>query len=228
MNLNNIDNFGNIIISPAISDKYQNIYTSQNYDTFFGVFGKFKCDEENTGKVLGLDLKLITYKGLYNMEFVSSKIEKKFINEEGNFIKPPQNSNKEGVIHSPIYIVTIGIKAVTSNIPDDHISVSLDNINFDCITNDLFLFKKDLIALNGDTQEEFETRIDPNDNPDDILNHYQPYVNGMFDSEFYYRNGNIVKQRCANDNTIELSKDTVFDKDGSPSCRQRFSNIIVI
>ena len=51
-----------ILLSPEENNRYQAIYASQRYGTFYGLFGKFDIEKKGKKTFLrGIDLKLINY-----------------------------------------------------------------------------------------------------------------------------------------------------------------------
>jgi hypothetical protein len=58
----------NILLSPEENDRYQAVYASQQYGTFYGIYGRFQIEKKQGETFLHrIDLKLINYKGMLNM-----------------------------------------------------------------------------------------------------------------------------------------------------------------
>ena len=57
-----------VVLSPEENNRYQAVYASQHYGTFYGIYGKFKVEKQKDEILLHqIDLKLINYKGVLNM-----------------------------------------------------------------------------------------------------------------------------------------------------------------
>ncbi|MFH6602165.1 hypothetical protein ACEZ3G_01660 [Maribacter algicola] len=66
METKELKNFKKISLNVVLTDpdRYQLIYASQLYSTFFGVAGKFKVEND---KLKEIDISLVNYKGAYNL-----------------------------------------------------------------------------------------------------------------------------------------------------------------
>ena len=198
---------GNIVLSDATNGQYQNIYASQNYGTFFGVFAKFTF-QKSTNKITTLTLKMINYKGTLNLEFIDYEIIQ------------TEMQNKQTQI-----TLALKMKASLRSSGKDEIEIKkADLVKLKVKSNDLFLVSKSFHALNGDSQYDVDRRqkedpLKPSTHPP-----LAPFVNGVFDNEFYYRNGSVIEKKAINDNNMNSANML----DGSPSCKQRMSIVYVV
>jgi len=197
-----LEHAGNIVLAETLNDTFQNIYASQNYGTFFGVFGKFKFNKTSK-KIQELTLQIINYKGLINLEFVDYSLIQY------------ENAAEDNIIE-----LSVSLKGSLRTSGKEELSISQEDLNaLDLNAVDYFIINKSLKALNGDSQEEVDARVMNGSNQSDLP--LDPMSNGVFDEEFYYRNGKLIDKISMNDNRLPAGGD--LEKDGSPSCKQRIS-----
>jgi len=220
---------GAIFLNPNDSRNYQAIYGSQSYGTYYSVLAFFDVSEseEQPGKLQLNRIKfdLINYKGPVNLAIkdVEIKLQQKFkdsngsdIQEKGIFIKlqvkvdnnVPEIENSRGLLE-----VQISDLPEYSN-PNDRI---IDE-------NGTLLVSRELLSLGGNTFEDIAE-----DSKEAILN-------GVFDSEFFYRNGkdNFKKRKDFDlkhdeDSTILSSSSGVYEIQlnggNTPTCRENKSKM---
>lgn len=181
-----------ITLNSKDNERYQAIYASQSYGTFYGIYGKFTVDDVYsdkesvpTSKLLKqIDLKLINYKGVLNICLEKdSKLD-----SETNF------DDKNGLI------LTVKIKGATDSSAND-----TDHLTFDPpipIEHDsYFVVIRELLNLHGQSGDEF--------NDDEIL---RPFVNGIFDTEFYERQGVAVRKKAEIGFPLEKEQNNPYSK----------------
>lgn len=172
------NNFGTLEFSGNLADKKQFIYGSQLYETIFGVYAeiKLKPRKDITSPeipIKSIDLTILNYKGTLDLGF-HKHIKpickyKKVFDEEGKF--------KYHVI-----IIKFELKAIVSGESEYNSPVQLD---------------KSLSKLNDVKPNEkvflyVERDLEP------IWSHLQckpPLKNGVFDNEFFIRNGTRYERR---------------------------------
>lgn len=157
-----IERSGNIVLSPS-EEHHQFIYGSQLYGTIFGVFCKFTVKFPDTNQ---------------KDECIISKIDVNILNYKGIldlgiYEKPTlevkdydfgDETKKSLVMHITLQAIVAGrSKYEQSSVLEQELKVNKDH---------LFIVERDLIKLN-----KF------NDNPND------PIVKGVFEEEFYFRDG---------------------------------------
>lgn len=183
-----MDNYNSTVsLNSKENNRYQAIYASQSYGTFYGLFAKFVVKDvysdttlEPTTKLLErIDLKLINYKGILNI-----------------CLKKSSNHEADTIINDKkTFILKIQVKGAISSDPDD-----TDSLVFDppikIKHNSYFIVLRELLTLNGQSGDEFN-------NADDMT----PFVNGVFDSEFYERQGETIRKKSEIGFPIELDAD---------------------
>ncbi|WP_160111952.1 hypothetical protein [Aquimarina sp. AU58] len=176
-----IDYTSNISLTPEDNNRFQSIYASQSYGTFYAVFARFTVHDIITSdhqvvpnkKLLEqIELKLVNYKGNINMAFAKkSEIDEDSLEKttSGNEIKT--------------FLLKINIKGAVG----DNIGL-IDVLYFEeplIIENDTyFTVIRELLTLSGKTKEEFNK---PEEN--------SPFVNHIFDEEFYLRDGENMERK---------------------------------
>ena len=60
------------VVLEADSNRFQTLYSSQSYQSFYSVFGNFKVEENdsNSFEINSCNLEIINYKGDLNIEVV--------------------------------------------------------------------------------------------------------------------------------------------------------------
>lgn len=146
-----------IVLSPEENDRYQAVYASQHYGTFYGIYGKFKIEKLN-GEILlhRIDLKLINYKGVLNMS-MSKELE---VDENA----------KELIRNLHVVLLKVKVQAKLDDSNDESHYIFEKPLPIHKGT--FFSVVSDLIPLCGTKGNEME-----------------PEVCGVFDNEFYYRDG---------------------------------------
>lgn len=166
---NMIDYSSNVQFKPEANNRFQAVYASQVYGTFFSIFAKFTVEpvlivnenqetvvEEDSVQLTRVDLKLINYKGLFNIELIDEKLNIQKATET--------NTNTETLL------LNLKVKAAT----EDNFNTTQEIILDSPITinhGTYFSIVRKLLPLSGSFSPE------------------RPYVNGVFDNEFYYRDG---------------------------------------
>ncbi len=192
-------------------NKYQLIYSSQLYGTNFDVYGKFTIDKtigEDTCKILHAHFKLLNLKGIIDIGIYG----KPFLE-----IKNVKINNKDvKVIH-----VELKLQAMSSQKAKDSTDIDIDleskKIKVDKTLP--FLLNRKLVPLAGDLCKN-------------------PLVNGVFDVEYFKRDGLQYLRRENYDIPIENYENNTnpvydnpsvkFDSPGQGLCRQSMLNILVI
>lgn len=92
----------NVHLSSISNNRYQHIYSSQLYGTFFSIYGRFTITEAHV--LTKVDLKLVNYKGILNIgikSFQPPKIETIDLTDE--FINQPEG--KKSCLHLEVDLV---------------------------------------------------------------------------------------------------------------------------
>jgi len=148
-----------VVLSPEENDRYQAIYASQRYGTFYGLYGKFNIEKRGRKNLLhGLDLKLINYKGILNIS-IETDPDSVAIDEKA------MEMNRE----IPVILLKVKVRA---KIQDPNYESSLRLMNpIEVKRGTFFSVITDIIPIGGHK---------------DIK---APYLDGVFDSEFFFRDG---------------------------------------
>lgn len=171
---------GSFIIDDNL--RYQIIYNSQNYNTYYSIFAKFHIDSLNN--VYGVDLKLVNYKGPIDIGFYESA---------NNRIKTQIKHENGKLKIIPLVQGLSKIKDYNKNNPNNFIEIP--PIPKSKISEIIVLRK--LFPLNFDATLS------------QIKGHTKGYV---FDEEFFYRDGigsppDTIKRRSGHYNTKLTFKD---------------------
>ncbi|WP_394747123.1 hypothetical protein [Spongiimicrobium salis] len=171
-----IDFNSNIRLMPSENSRFQTVYASQSYGTFYAIFARFTVkdifEEDSIVKKKKLlervELKLVNYKGLLNMGLVRET--------EAD----PNAYEAEAGVKS--LLIKVNVKGAAGGDTTDS-----DEILFNppvVIENGMYLsLIRELISLAGEDRAEFS------ENP---LN---PEIGGVFDQEFYERDGLLVRKK---------------------------------
>jgi len=138
----------------------QEIYSSQNYGTFYSIYMSFDCERNicEDSKIVtlkNLQFKIVNYKGLINLGIV-------------NIIPKPKSSDKE-------YVFEIEVEGAVSR---RSYNLSKEKPMYSTIEIDLDKFKHIIIQRTLLKMSSFNENINPND-PQNLI----------FDDEFFYRDG---------------------------------------
>lgn len=219
--MQNFDYTGNIILNEKYNNRRQSLYASQSYGTFYSLFGKFEVKDfsTNSTKLKSLNLELINYKGLLNMEIAGYKLDSKVL--EGD---------------KKVIILTVLIQAATVKRAETvfHIKES-DLSSLEINQEDIFLVRRELLSIYGESKEQLDRRVRQNRSGENEPL-WQPLLGGIFDNEFFYRNGQLLEKRKDGDFALIKSSEAssginnapamIFD--GTPSCHMRGSLINLI
>ncbi len=184
-----------VSLSPEDNDRFQAVYASQRYGTFFGVFAKFNIQKKGTSIVLyHIDLELINYKGILNLSIVSAEIDG-FAREKNRDIP---------VILLKVYVMAkIDSVETEKQVVLDRPLVIQKGMYFSVIS--------ETMPLSGSEKKN------------------APFVKGVFDDEFHYRDGLFSIPRKVTE--IDLEQDLPgkaeqgFDFQSPLMNNDRFSSI---
>lgn len=157
----------NLITNFNLSDNQngQSLYSSQLYGTFFSIFGIVETEQKGNGYLISsLKLKLINYKGVLNLEITNAElVSSKLVLDE--------------IIQWSLS-VEVQAKATTKN---DEVLFTVKDDKGNPFTS------KDGLVLKKGTSIIFRRFLKPIHL--DSNNQTRAQANGVFDSEFYYREG---------------------------------------
>jgi len=201
----NINYSSTVSLTPDDNNRFQVVYASQRYGTFFGVFAKFKIRKAGDQTLLDqVDFELINFKGPVNISLVKIAID----TEARERIR-----DVDLILAKLDFQQAMGL-AVTER------SFSFAN-PIEIKKDSYFSIISDLLPLSGG----HDTKV--------------AFVNGFFDSEYFYRDGLAAHPREVT--SIPLgqtpSKDEGFDFEttikfpqtifGSIRCRVGNAKIII-
>lgn len=252
--MNNFNYFGNIIINNDNINRYQRLYASQVYQTFFGIYANFTIDDQKPRELVDvlfediqgntitekreslslreINLQLINFKGLLNIGFPKGREENKYkiktIFQKDADGKPIKNRNKT-------ILITLFVRAGIETDIDSEAKLSLHGEDLNPIlTGDRIIVSRELLSLKGQKYSEvLELKRHPKKGTLD--EGFSPIVNGVFDEEFYYRNGMLLRRRGDGDFALDATahkyefKDAIPELlDGTPSCKDSDNKVTVI
>lgn len=148
-----------ISLSSEDNSRYQAIYASQQYGTFYGLFGKFDIEKRGKRTLLhGIDLKLINYKGILNMS-IETGPDSVALDEEA----------RETVRDIPVILLKVEVRA---KIQDPNYDSSLRLLKpIEVKKGTFFSVISEVLPISGHK----DTKV--------------PFVDGVFDNEFFFRDG---------------------------------------
>lgn len=164
----------NISLSPTNCGEniYQPIYSSQLYGTFFIVYANFETSEDSDNYFLHkIKLKIINYKGLINLGITGAS----FYKTEGCDPENPIINNKNIMLNYKGGYIELKVRALYNSDND----ILVDNISepIKISKNNSYLnVTRKLDQMHGDDRV---------------------FENGVFDNEFFYRDG-IEKDEAGN------------------------------
>lgn len=148
-----------VLLSPEENNRFQAIYASQRYGTFYGLYGRFNIEKRGRKTFLhGVDLKLINYKGILNIS-IETDPDSVALDEKA----------KE--MNRGINVILLKVK-VRAKIQDPNYESSLRLMNpIEIKRGTFFSVITDVIPVGGHK---------------DIK---APFIGGVFDNEFFFRDG---------------------------------------
>ncbi|MEP2934890.1 MAG: hypothetical protein ABJM06_04180 [Gilvibacter sp.] len=212
--MSTLQQLGTVILGNSTKDTFQNVYSSQSYGTFFGISGEFKYNSAKNS-IESIKLSIQNYKGILNLAFAAIPVAtKKTLHVSGY----PQVQVRD-------YIeVNFKIRYAHEQNPDYDIDVDVSNILGENLQNgQLISMKRELVSFYDKSADDLLQMEAQTQNSSKIEMYYQ----GVFDSEFFYRNGQLWKLKEDGDFSVKdvsLSNST----DDTPSCKQRHSQIFII
>ena len=220
-----------VLISEDTQDLWQNLYSSQSYNTFYSVYSKFDLDNYD-GKECSLDLitlKIINYKGSLDIGFYQDSdsqnpYHKGYILRKESFKNIP-NGHK----HDHYYVLQIFTCARVGN-PKSRFEIQIDKSELaDLKISDgqLLFVERVILSFDGKSSDFINGLPDSS-----VQSFYESSMKsrGVFDGEFFYRNGFLKAKR--KDTDASLLKNTFNPEtgvlngvgtllDGNPSCHNR-------
>lgn len=164
-------NFGNIDFSGKLSGKNQIIYNSQLYETFFGVYADVKVNADKS--IASVDLILLNYKGILDLGF------HKHVQP---ICKYHKILDKKKNILQHLITLEFELKATISGESEYFMRVELDKSLEDIVN----------VKPNEDIFLKVVRELDP------IWAHLDgrpPMNKGIFDNEFFFRDGTRFEER---------------------------------
>jgi hypothetical protein len=158
-----------VSLSPEDNDRFQAVYASQRYGTFFGIFAKFNIQKTGKATILHhIDLELINYKGILNLSLVSAEID----------VNAREKNRDIPVILLKVYVMAKidSVETEQQVILDKPLSIQ-KGMYFSVIS--------ETIPLSGSPKKN------------------APFVKGLFDDEFHYRDGLFSVPRKVTDINLE-------------------------
>lgn len=173
-----------ILLSPEENTRYQAIYASQRYGTFYGLYGKFNIEKRGEKTLLhGVDLKLINYKGILDIS-IETGPDSIALDEEAMEL----NRN------IPVILLKVKVRAKIQE-PNFESSFRLMN-PIEIKRGTFFSVITDIIPLGG--QKDIK----------------DPYIDGVFDNEFFYRDGMLHVERKVTDIELDPGDPGIPEKKG--------------
>lgn len=216
----------NIIISDNAQKLWQNIYSSQSYGTFYSVFSRFDLDQ-NDGKECNFDLielKIINYKGALNVAFFQKKDDKNPYHKGYRIRKVKFKDTDSPTKHSHFILLELFVCAKVGN-PDAKYEIKIDKNDLEEINacdGQLLFIDRTTLSFDGLAEDDINAM------PSKLVDSFYEKTmreRGVFDDEFFYRNGFIRKKRKDTDASLKkeghnpelglLSSELL---DGNPSC----------
>lgn len=190
----------NLVLSP-LPKRFQTLYSSQSYESFYSIFVRFNVTSNNSNSILlnSYELELINYKGPVDIEISRACLTK---------LDTTTNDGRN------IFHLKLTTKALLTKPTDPEILINITNpvINH----GDILICTRELVSFTEETINELSTRINNSRDPEEAVRR-DSFMNGIFDNEFYYRNGRIIRIRNDGDFTLPVDIEDYFkDKDVVP------------
>ncbi|WP_299765410.1 hypothetical protein [uncultured Dokdonia sp.] len=164
-------NFGVVVLKSNMNNKNQSIYSSNLYKTSFNIYGNFSIN--NDGTIASIDLQILNYKGIIDLGFDRN---------EPVTCKYQPIKDDEGNIKHHVIVLNLTLKAVVGGSTDYMRPVDID---------------ENLAILSEINQNEdlyFQVHRGFNEIWDQSEGD-KSMDKGIFDEEFFYRDGTHFKRR---------------------------------
>ncbi len=166
-----------VLLSPEENQRFQAIYASQRYGTFYGLYGKFNIEKRGKKTLLHrIDLKLLNYKGILDISIETDE-DSVAIDEKA----------KELNRNIPVILLKVKVKAKIQD--PNYESYVQPPKPIEITPGTFFSVITDVIPMGFNKDEDRKGA----------------YLGGVFDNEFFYRDGNSFVERKVTD--IELDPD---------------------
>jgi len=194
------------------SNRLQTLYSSQSYNSFYSIFGRFDITKNDSGSfsLSTCNLEIINYKGPINM-----------IIEEANIKKlDKKTANGNNIFHLQLNTRAL----LTEPSPNQYEKECvLEMNNSEIFKGDVLIVTRELLSFTCENIKQIKAKIDSAKTPEDAqkIITKDSLKNGFFDSEFYYRNGKLVKFKANGNFELpfnEIISDLNENKNGSISC----------
>jgi len=223
------DYTGNILLDKSSNGQFQNLYASQSYGTFFGVYAKFDIVQIKGRQCIlnGITLELANFKGLLNIGFLQ--------NQRSYEIHTKKHPNK----NTKDIIIDMYVKGNVGEIPKNKLYIGNCNELNDFNNGDRLIVRRRLFSLkeqpyaniSGSGQIDARRSRQLNNPGGDSNPHINDaYHGGIFDEEFYFRNGKSLDIKTETDHYFtekEVKNEEIEVFNDSRSCRRSISQIIV-
>ncbi len=162
-------NLANLFLTPNSSGENQFIYASQIYESSFGVYGDFSINAD--GSIESISVFILNYKGSIDLGFHGA------FQPLCSLISQQNSKGEEIYILKIIFELRAVVSGETAYRLDVKLDSSLDDLKNIPNNKDLYLFvDRELAPMWGSTIEN-------------------PLKNGIFDNEFFYRDGTRFEAR---------------------------------
>ncbi|MEL6809826.1 MAG: hypothetical protein AAFP76_00635 [Bacteroidota bacterium] len=216
---------GFVLLDPNDTDTYQAVYGSQSYGTYYSVLAHFNVfdstDEPGKLRIDDISFELVNYRGPVDLFIANAevKLKQKFKDTQG--VEMPEKG-----IFIQVTVKVNNDPSVDTEKPKfvDLTKLYTDSKDRIVDPNSILLVNRELLSINGSTYDQLPM--------DGGATGREAVVNGIFDSEFYVRNGsgNFKKKEKA-DVDLNHPTDASIDTTGeiyeirlnggnTPTCRE--------
>lgn len=211
--MSTFNHLGSIHLGDQTKNIFQNVYSSQSYETFFGISAEFDYDK-NTKKIKDINLSLQNYKGILNICFAERPTITKEILNSGEY---------QEVQIREYFSIKFKVRYAHDAQPKYDYSVDMSAIINDTVANgQLITLERELVSFYDKSAKELHDMEKKSKGSTKTM----MFLNGVFDSEFFYRNGELWKLREDGDFSVG-DVQLAGAVDDTKTCKQRISQLII-
>jgi hypothetical protein len=197
----------NVSLRAEDKDRYQFLYATQLYDTFYGVYGKFFCrpnpNDPESVFLDRIDFIGINYKGPSTLKIYEQSDLTGHIHVKDEPVIYDENLPKMIKIDLWLQADSGSPNALLDEPHIDFTKYPIVNKDYSVKTGDYLRIERKLMPMNPDTT---------------VHDREQAFVNGHFDGEFWERDGISFKKKKEDALTVDFSNSSVshdndFDKE---------------
>ncbi len=165
----------NVLLNSKSNERFQYVYSSQLYGTFFNIYGKFNYDE-NSSKLISAQFSIVNYKGAFNIGIKKVNFKgKKLKSIKGYELEISNKKSKGFDVEKEVH----NFKSNDNSVNCISFNIHVQALNKNIVSKEILINE---IILSSDNQFlEIHRKVKP------IKRKYANKI--VFDSEYFYRDG---------------------------------------